>query len=261
MQILSAPPASVEVIPIPSDTPPIVPTSVQDTVHSPPPTHTTAQSPSAVILTPHLPLTDIDPDHLSSFTVTTGANGQPELHTQGDPHTAARVFTLLMNQLVSPGRDPPPSPHSLPAPDTNPLTPVSNNETPPSRKRGFKMDSLRRSVRIRAQGAEDIPVLAKAQGIVQRRYNLRSGSKGNALLQNHPYARLTVKEISSLFRAYQIQLGVNDTHASTIIQAIKMLDRSDFDRMIHQALDALKAQSDNFCLVLDLDASGQLSFQ
>lgn len=190
-----------------------------------------------------------------------GENGQPELHTLGDPHTAARVFTLLMNQLVSPVLDPPPSPHSLHAPAANPITPITNTETPPSRKRGFKMDSLRRSVRIRAQGVEDVPVLAKAQGIVHRRYNLRSGSKVNALLQNHPYARLTVKEISSLFRAYQIQLGINDTHASTIIQAIKMLDRSDFDRMIHQALDALKAQSDNFCLVLDLDASGQLSFQ
>lgn len=164
-----------------------------------------------------------------------------------------------MNQLISPALDMPPSSQAVDALANNPLTPTTM-ETPPSRKRGFKMDSLRRNVRIRAQGDEDVPVLEKAQGIVQRRYNLRSGSKGNALLQNHPYARLTIKEISSLFRAYQIQLGINETHSSTIIQAIKLLDRSDFDRMLNQALDVLKTQSDTYCLVLDLDESGTIRF-
>ena len=51
------------------------------------------------------------------------------------------------------------------------------------------MDSIRRSVRIRAQGGEAVPVLTKAQTRVQNRYNLRSAGKGNALLQNHPFRR------------------------------------------------------------------------
>lgn len=122
------------------------------------------------------------------------------------------------------------------------------------------MDSLCHNVRIQAQGGEAIPFLTKAQARVHIRYNLRSARKGNALLQNHSYNRLTVKEVASLFREYQIKLSISDLNTTTIIQAIKSLNRYDFDRLIHQALDTLKTQADRYCLVLDLDDSGALKF-
>lgn len=252
IQIISAPSASAAVVNIPS--------------HSPPDNHTgeedTAQSPHLESFIPDLSGSDIDPSKLSSFTVTVnGADSLPEIHTQGDPGTAAKVFTLLLNQLVAPALAQPPSPQPPPTTNSNPNTPTLAAETPPSRKRTFRMDSIRRSVRVRAQRGEGISMLNKAQAVAQKRYNLRSGGKGNALIHNHPYSRLTVKEISALFRAYHIQLGINELRTCQIIQAIKTLGRSDFDRMITQALDTLKSKDDSFCLVLDLDSDGGLTFQ
>lgn len=251
VQFIPAPSAPAEVITVPSH-------SLAEEPHR---EHDTAQSPHPDPLTHTLHCSDIDPSKLSSFTVTyDGTDSLPKLHTNGDPGTAAKVFTLLMNQLVTPVLAPP-SPQLPHVPNSNPNTPTIAAETPPSRKRTFKMDSLRRSVRIRAQGGEAVPIMTKAQEVAQKRYHLRSGGKGNALLHNHPYARLTVKEVTSLFRAYHIQLGINDLNTPQIIQAIKILDRSDFDRMINQALDTLKSKDDTYCLVLDIDTSGVLTFQ
>lgn len=122
------------------------------------------------------------------------------------------------------------------------------------------MDSLRRSVRVRAQGGEAVSIMTKAQTRAQNRYNLRSSGSGNALLKNFPYSRLTIQEIDSLFWAYQIKLGRDDLSMSSIIQAIKSLDRVDFDILINQAIHALKRQSDSSrCLILDQDDSGVLT--
>lgn len=218
----------------------------------------TTQSPQTVRFDIDFKQAEIDSNTVSTFTVVAGEEGSlPEIHTQGDPDVTVKVFALLMNQLVSPVLALPSSPE-VPFLPSNPITPQTATETPPLRKRGFVMDSLRRSVRVRAQGNEVVPAMTKVQDRVHNIYNLRSSGKCNVLVRNHPYSRLTVKEVAELFRAYQIKIGFNELNAPKIIQAIKNLYKSDFDCMINKALDTLKGQSDNFCLILDHDASGAL---
>lgn len=86
------------------------------------------------------------------------------------------------------------------------------------------MANLRRSVRIKSQGNEAVPMLAKAQGRVQSKYNLRSVAKCISLLSSFPYSRLTEEKVSSLFKAHNIRLGIDTLQYVDIIRAIKNLD-------------------------------------
>ena len=88
-----------------------------------------------------------------------GPEGQlPEIHTQGDPHAAVQLFSLLMNQMNAVDA---PEDNDLDIPDSDPAvlalyTPQATNEnSSKARKRTFNLDNLRRSVRIRAQSNPD----------------------------------------------------------------------------------------------------------
>lgn len=95
---------------------------------------------------------------------------------------------------------------------------------------------------------------------MQAKYNLRSANKDLPLLSNFPYSRLTEEEVASLFRAYNTRLGIDTLQIIDIFKAIKQLDRSDFDKLMKQGFDSLKAQDSNYCLVLDQDDQGGLRF-
>lgn len=232
VQSIPPPNKLIEVIPVPSDSPlhsPPSPAEEQDTASSP------LRSPQ------EYPCNTLD--------------------TQSACQQTLQVITMLMNQLVTPLFSPPPvspivPPHNVVLALS---TPPSVSETP-SRKRGFKLDSIRRSVRIKAQSDADAPILTKATAQVQARYNLRSASKGNVLINNYPYSRLTTHEVANLFRAYRISLGIDTLQTPAIIRAIRELSRADFDSLITQALESLKQQSDSYCLVLDQDDVGNLRF-
>lgn len=205
-------------------------------------------------------LTDINLEKAMNcpFIATCKGDSQlPELSTEGKPLMAVKLFTVLMNQLAID----PPSPqvvHPLPSQAVLALPTPTVADATPSRKRGFPVGSLRRSVRVRATGDDGTDMLTKAQKRVQSSYNLRSGKKGIPLILNFSYTRLIVREVEILFRAYNIRLGLNELHAGDIIRNIQTLDRANFEDLINQAFAKLKSHNSDHCLILDQDAQGIL---
>lgn len=104
-------------------------------------------------------------------------------------------------------------------------------------------------------------MLARATDRVHNRYNLRSASRGNSLLNNFPYNRLTSDEIVALFQAYHITLGCGAVTAVEIIQALQQLDRQQFDSLIMQAFSVLKTQGSEHALRIGKNDQGLLVVQ
>lgn len=158
-----------------------------------------------------------------------------------------------------------PEDSDLEIPDPNPAvlalyTPQATNEnSSKARKINFNLDNLRRSVRIRAQSNPDASIVEKAQEIVAARYNLRGSTRGILLLSCFPYSRLTEEEIAELFRAYHIRLGVNDLNTTQVVQAIRMLDRKQFEDLLRQVFESLRSHNSDYCLILDQDEQGCLN--
>ena len=188
----------------------------------------------------------------------------PEVqHPATETLTAIQTMANLMSQLVTPllqqhqaGTSTPPPPQ----PVTLSTTPQISHENSSSRKRGLRLPP-RRSVRIKSQGADTVPVMTRATTRVQSRYNLRSAVKGNSLLSNFPYNRLTNEEILELFRAYHITLGCSELSAVDIIQALKHLDRQSFDILIRQAFSILRDHGSEHALRIVKDDQGHLVVQ
>lgn len=104
-------------------------------------------------------------------------------------------------------------------------------------------------------------MLTRAANRAQSRYNLRSASKGNSLLQSFPYSRLTSDEVLALFQAYSITLGTDSLDAVGVVEALKQLDRADFDNLLMQAFSTLKHQGSAHRLSIVRNALGQLVVQ
>jgi hypothetical protein len=101
----------------------------------------------------------------------------------------------------------------------------------------------------------------KAVERAESRYILRSGPKGNPLLDNFPYSSLTRVEIVDLFRAHNIRLGSGDLDADSIISALQHLNRQDFDQLLQQANDVIRVHGVDHTLSIMTDARGSLVFQ
>jgi hypothetical protein len=69
------------------------------------------------------------------------------------------------------------------------------------------------------------------------------------LLDNFPYSRLTVDEVSELFRSYRIFFGDNDTHRDLILTTIQSSSRQCFENTIRQVIEKSKDNSYEFIIV------------
>lgn len=259
-------PTNTNTMPVPLTPFPPTPIPPAPPVSPPTPTPPASHPASGSFTIPlsSLDLSDINLDEAMNCPITIHCKGEdqlPDLTTEGNPAMAVKLFTLLMNQLAIN----PPSPQAVHPPPPSPAvialqTPTAM-DTIPTRKRGFHVGSLRRSVRVKSTGEEGINILTRAQNRIQSSYNLRSGKKGIPLILNFPYTRLTTSEVASLFRAYNIRLGIHDLQAGDIIRGIQSLDRDKFEALINQAFDKLKASPSDHCLILDQDVNGILRIQ
>jgi hypothetical protein len=80
--------------------------------------------------------------------------------------------------------------------------------------------------------------------------NKKDSGTGRIALQssNYPlfdnfFTRLTVAEITKLFRSYRIMLGENDTHRDLIINSIQTCSRTALENIIRHVLDKSKINS------------------
>jgi hypothetical protein len=82
------------------------------------------------------------------------------------------------------------------------------------------------------------------------------------LLDSFPYSRLTVDEVSELFRSYRIILGDNATHRDLILMAIQSSSRQCFENTIRQVIDKRKRNSYEFVIVYPkTNSDGLIEFE
>lgn len=98
----------------------------------------------------------------------------------------------------------------------------------------------RKSLRLQAQGGP-VDILSKAKKRVRERGIGSSSNSGIPLVNSFPFRRLTLEQIVELFRVYRIQLGHSNQDQVDIIQAIRSLDRTHFERYVKDLLASTKS--------------------
>ena len=108
---------------------------------------------------------------------------------------------------------------------------------------------MRKSLRIQAQ-ADPSSTLTKAKKRARNKDAGNHSGTGIPLVTNFPYQRLTLEQISNLFRIYKIQLGKDADEATTMIQNIQKLRRASFETYLHSLIDKSKTLDTSQVLVL-----------
>ncbi|KAF3325449.1 Cellular nucleic acid-binding protein [Carex littledalei] len=123
---------------------------------------------------------------------------------------------------------------------------------PPHRRSARHGISLRKSLRIQAQ-ADPSSTLTKAKKRAIAKDTGSSSHAGMPLIQNYPFHRLTIEQVSELFQVYNIQLGHSADEAKQIISLLQHMNRPSFEIIVHSLLNRSKQISTPSPLVLDMD--------
>jgi hypothetical protein len=78
------------------------------------------------------------------------------------------------------------------------------------------------------------------------------------LLDSFSFHRLSIDEISELFRSYHVILGDNDTHRKLIVDHLKNLPRDSYDSIVSQMLHKCKENSYELITIYPVTEEGKL---
>lgn len=170
-----------------------------------------------------------------------------------------RGLRSLSPNWPTPNRPPSPTGASPEKPiliqdDPEPIaTPTISQETS---SRAFAI--TRKSLRLQVQ--PPVSILGKAKKRAREKGEGSSSEAGIPLLTSFPYNRLTIEQIDSLFKIYNIQLGTDPQHMADIIKAFQIMDRTKFESVIRQLLDQTKhISSIDQVIIQNTDQVQQLS--